>query len=208
MPRSKRASLYPAWRRSPCNRAASRHERSWATWPAGRGRSFIIPTRGKWRRSAAAAPSPKLGRLRLGGFTAWVVWLFVHVYYLTGFKNRFFVVVQWALSYLTYRRGARLIVSKDWHISRPKPKDEEPQSRLDRVAVLKIHGTLIVVTATASPPTTSPRIYLKERARPAVLQPASLGLRRRHRPHRRRAAARHGRYAARRRRPVHRPRTV
>jgi NADH dehydrogenase len=62
-------------------------------------------------RSKAVA---EVGKFKLGGFSAWVAWLVVHIYYLTGFKNRFFVVVQWALSYLTYRRGARLIVSKDW----------------------------------------------------------------------------------------------
>jgi NADH dehydrogenase len=75
-------------------------------------------------RSRAVA---EMGKLRLGGFAAWIAWLFVHVYYLTGFKNRFFVVMQWGMSYLTYHRGARLIVSKDWHITKQKPKDEEPQ---------------------------------------------------------------------------------
>ena len=48
------------------------------------------------------------------GFTAWMMWLFVHVYYLIGFKNRLFVMMQWMWSYLTFSRGARLIVSKDW----------------------------------------------------------------------------------------------
>ena len=65
-------------------------------------------------RSQAVA---EIGWLRFHGFPAWLVWLVVHIYYLTGFKNRFFVVVQWAISYLTYRRGARLIVGKDWHIT-------------------------------------------------------------------------------------------
>lgn len=51
---------------------------------------------------------------RFKGFVAWWIWLFVHVYYLIGFKNRLFVLYQWAWSYLTYRRGARLIVEKEW----------------------------------------------------------------------------------------------
>ena len=59
--------------------------------------------------------------------SAWVAWLFVHIYYLTGFKNRFFVVVQWAVSYLTYRRGARLIVEQDWHITHKPRVDEQCQ---------------------------------------------------------------------------------
>lgn len=41
-------------------------------------------------------------------------WLVVHIYYLAGFKNRLFVVLQWAWSYFSYHRGARLIVGKRW----------------------------------------------------------------------------------------------
>ena len=55
-----------------------------------------------------------LGRIRFGGYAAWVTWLVVHIYFLVGFKNRFFVVFQWGWSYLTFRRGARLIVANDW----------------------------------------------------------------------------------------------
>ena len=54
------------------------------------------------------------GRLELAGFPAWVAWLLVHVYYLVGFKNRLFVVLQWAWAYLTFRRGARLILDGRW----------------------------------------------------------------------------------------------
>jgi NADH dehydrogenase len=48
------------------------------------------------------------------GFFAWVSWLVVHIYYLAGFRNRVFVVMQWAWSYMTFRRSARLIVDKEW----------------------------------------------------------------------------------------------
>jgi NADH dehydrogenase len=51
----------------------------------------------------------QVGRLRFTGFFAWLAWLFVHVYYLIGFKNRMFVIWQWAYAYFTYKRGARLI---------------------------------------------------------------------------------------------------
>jgi NADH:ubiquinone reductase (H+-translocating) len=54
----------------------------------------------------------EIGSLKIAGWPAWVTWLVVHIYYLTGFKNRFFVVLQWAWSYITFRRGARLIVGK------------------------------------------------------------------------------------------------
>jgi NADH dehydrogenase len=56
----------------------------------------------------------EIGRLKLGGFLAWMVWLFIHIYYLIGFKNKFVVLFQWASSYLTYQKGARLIVNHDW----------------------------------------------------------------------------------------------
>jgi NADH dehydrogenase len=60
----------------------------------------------------------EIGRLKLGGFWAWIVWLFVHIYYLIGFKNKFVVLLQWAASYLTYQKGARLIVNHDWRFYR------------------------------------------------------------------------------------------
>ncbi len=51
--------------------------------------------------------------IHLTGFIAWISWLFVHVYYLIGFKNRIFVIIQWAWTYLTYKRGARLIIEAE-----------------------------------------------------------------------------------------------
>lgn len=50
--------------------------------------------------------------IRFSGYFAWLTWLFVHIYYLIGFKNRFFVFFQWAWAYVTFRRGARLIQEK------------------------------------------------------------------------------------------------
>lgn len=51
--------------------------------------------------------------LSFSGFIAWAAWLIVHIYYLIGFKNRIFVLFQWAWTYFTFRRGARLIVEKE-----------------------------------------------------------------------------------------------
>jgi NADH:quinone reductase (non-electrogenic) len=56
----------------------------------------------------------QIRRLRVHGMFAWLVWLFVHVYYLIGFRNRALVLFQWAWSYFRFRRGARLIVEKEW----------------------------------------------------------------------------------------------
>jgi NADH:ubiquinone reductase (H+-translocating) len=47
--------------------------------------------------------------LEFGGLFAWLLWLFVHVYYLIGFANRLLVLMQWAWAYASFHRGARLI---------------------------------------------------------------------------------------------------
>ena len=48
-------------------------------------------------------------KLHFAGFLAWLVWTFVHIFFLIGFRNRLLVMIQWAWSYLTYGRGSRLI---------------------------------------------------------------------------------------------------
>jgi NADH:ubiquinone reductase (H+-translocating) len=63
------------------------------------------------RRKAVA----QIGGLHISGLVAWWMWLVIHIYYLIGFKNRVVVLWQWAYSYLTFRRGARLITERDWH---------------------------------------------------------------------------------------------
>ncbi|HXZ32808.1 MAG TPA: NAD(P)/FAD-dependent oxidoreductase [Terriglobales bacterium] len=61
-------------------------------------------------RNAAVA---QFGKLHLSGFTAWLSWLFVHIFFLIGFRNRMIVLIQWAWSYFTYERGARLITGDE-----------------------------------------------------------------------------------------------
>jgi len=57
-------------------------------------------------RAAAVA---EIRKLHISGYFAWLAWLFVHIFFLIGFRNRIIVLIQWAWSYLTYERGARLI---------------------------------------------------------------------------------------------------
>jgi NADH:ubiquinone reductase (H+-translocating) len=57
-------------------------------------------------RGAAVA---KIGRIKATGYLAWLVWLFVHILFLIGFRNRLLVMIQWAWLYVTFDRGARLI---------------------------------------------------------------------------------------------------
>jgi NADH dehydrogenase len=60
-------------------------------------------------RKAAIA---EIGKLHLSGFIAWMAWLMVHIFFLIGFRNRFAVIFNWAWSYYTYQRGARLITGR------------------------------------------------------------------------------------------------
>jgi NADH dehydrogenase len=60
-------------------------------------------------RSAAVA---KIGRFEFSGLLAWLAWLMIHLIFLVGFRNKAAVLFQWFYSYLTYKRGARIIVSE------------------------------------------------------------------------------------------------
>ena len=58
-------------------------------------------------RSAAVA---QLGKIHLSGLMAWLAWLVIHLIFLVGFRNKIAVLFQWFYSYLTYKRGARIVV--------------------------------------------------------------------------------------------------
>jgi len=58
-------------------------------------------------RNAAVA---MLGKLHLSGYPAWLMWLVAHIYFLINFRNRLAVMIDWAWSYWTYNRGARIII--------------------------------------------------------------------------------------------------
>jgi len=61
-------------------------------------------------RGAAVAV---VGPVKLSGLIAWLAWLFVHIMFLIGFRNRFLVLFEWAWAYVTWHRGARLI-TRPW----------------------------------------------------------------------------------------------
>jgi len=58
-------------------------------------------------RNAAVA---MIGRMELSGYPAWLMWLLAHIYFLINFRNRLAVLIDWAWSYWTYNRGARIII--------------------------------------------------------------------------------------------------
>lgn len=81
-------------------------------WRAVQGqplRPFHYFDRGSMATIGRAAAVAEIRALHLTGFLAWMAWLVVHIFFLIGFENRMLVIIQWAWSYLSYERGARLI---------------------------------------------------------------------------------------------------
>jgi NADH:quinone reductase (non-electrogenic) len=78
-------------------------------------------------RGAAIAD---LGRLHFSGFTAWLLWLFVHLMFLVGFRNRLLVLIEWGWAYFTYQRSARLITGSaklpGWKEQQSLPASSRP----------------------------------------------------------------------------------
>ena len=54
------------------------------------------------------------GFMRFSGLLAWLAWLFVHIIFLVGFRNKLLVLINWTIAYVTYGRGARLITGRQW----------------------------------------------------------------------------------------------
>jgi NADH dehydrogenase len=76
----------------------------------GTGRKrFHYFDKGSLATIGRAAAVAQFGKIHISGYLAWLSWLFVHIFFLIGFRNRLIVLIQWAWSYFTYERGARLI---------------------------------------------------------------------------------------------------
>ncbi|HMF92261.1 MAG TPA: NAD(P)/FAD-dependent oxidoreductase [Candidatus Angelobacter sp.] len=72
-------------------------------------------------RSRAVAD---LGKLHFSGYFAWLAWLFIHLFFLIGFRNRLLVMAEWAWAYVTYNQGARLITDQ-----REGPLEDKPKAK-------------------------------------------------------------------------------
>ncbi|MGA7287962.1 MAG: NAD(P)/FAD-dependent oxidoreductase, partial [Terriglobales bacterium] len=92
-------------------------------------RDFHYFDKGSLATIGRAAAVAQFGKLEISGYFAWLAWLFVHILFLIGFRNRMIVMIQWAWSYLTYERGARLITGSDelpgWPEHNFRPKKSE-----------------------------------------------------------------------------------
>lgn len=95
---------------------------------AGRPRRrFTYVDRGAMATVGRSRAVVQRGRFELGGRVAWMAWLAVHLASLIGFRNRVAVFLSWAWSYLTYRRGHRLLLPPAPRLKRPAA---EPNARV------------------------------------------------------------------------------
>jgi len=76
---------------------------------------FTYRNKGSLATIGRARGVADFGAVRFSGFLAWASWLAVHIFYLIGFRNRILVLISWAWSYVSFRRGARIITGQ------PKP---------------------------------------------------------------------------------------
>jgi len=74
-----------------------------------KGKPFQYRDRGSLATIGRAAAVADLGFVKFSGFVAWLAWLFVHIFFLIGYRNRFAVLFEWAWAYFTFQRAARLI---------------------------------------------------------------------------------------------------
>jgi NADH dehydrogenase len=70
---------------------------------------FRYVDRGNMATIGRGAGIADFGWLRISGAPAWLAWLFVHILFLIGFRNRLVVMIQWAWAYVSYQRNVRLI---------------------------------------------------------------------------------------------------
>jgi NADH dehydrogenase len=73
-------------------------------------RAFRYRSRGTLATVGRSYGVVTMGKMRLTGFPAWVMWLFVHIFFLIGHRNRVIVMFQWALAYFSFKRTARIIL--------------------------------------------------------------------------------------------------
>ena len=90
-------------------------------------RNFHYHDKGSLATIGRAAAVAQIGKWKLSGYFAWLAWLFIHILFLIGFRNRLIVMIQWAWSYLTYERGARLITGSNELPGWTEPQRDEPE---------------------------------------------------------------------------------
>ncbi len=86
---------------------------------------FVYRDKGVLATIGRAKAVARVGRLEFAGRFAWLVWIFVHITWLIGFRNRLVVLIDWAWSYLTFQRNARIV---DDLVIPPEARRSQPES--------------------------------------------------------------------------------
>lgn len=102
-------------------------------------RTFHYWDKGSLATIGRAAAVAQFGKIHISGFLAWLAWLFVHIFFLIGFRNRLLVFIEWAWSYLTYERGARLITGSTYLPGWTAPDGTQVPSR--KATTQEIHSS-------------------------------------------------------------------
>ncbi|MEX2243974.1 MAG: NAD(P)/FAD-dependent oxidoreductase [Fimbriimonadaceae bacterium] len=71
---------------------------------------FVYKDKGNMATIGRRMAVCQIGRFQFSGTLAWLLWVTIHIWYLIGFRNRVLTIVEWAWAYVTFERGARLIV--------------------------------------------------------------------------------------------------
>jgi NADH dehydrogenase len=92
--------------------------------------SFHYKNRGQLATIGRSRAILDFGWIKCSGFIAWLLWAVIHIYFIIGFQNRMVVMLRWASSYLSFRKGARLVVNKTWRFyGKGNQLSENPDSR-------------------------------------------------------------------------------
>jgi NADH dehydrogenase len=89
---------------------------------------FHYVDKGSLATIGRAAAVAQFGKVHISGFLAWLSWLFIHIFFLIGFRNRIIVMIEWAWSYFTYDRSARLITGESRRIAVPSMESAEQEA--------------------------------------------------------------------------------
>ena len=85
----------------------------WRGRPLSERRAFRYRNKGDMATIGRSAAIANIGGWKTKGLLAWLLWLFIHLMYLVGFRNRVMVFVNWVYAYFTYDRGARIVIDEE-----------------------------------------------------------------------------------------------
>jgi NADH dehydrogenase len=116
--------------------------------------AFAYKDKGSMATIGKAKAVAQIGRLKFGGATAWLLWSFVHVAFLVGFRNKLFVVLSWLWNYALSARGARLIVGAEPLSIKPFREivPKEPTAPEDILDIPDITAEHPMITGFREPP--------------------------------------------------------